>query len=215
MDHPLLKRIDVFAENGRTSILVSPDAVNHYADRFDSSVDEVYMHDHFVQYDYTYDNKKLLPTMIIAYPDHILKELSNRLSSGKVDIGKISSGEEVILMTLLFEEDVDHHGVVMHRIFDKPTAKSFDDAYFMDGMQISILDVKPQNNMRLNQVITEKHFNERYSYHNVSTKIGGILRGRMAWFDLFGLRLKPYTIVTNIEGMKNLGLFTTYTRIRV
>lgn len=77
------KRIDVFAENGRTSILVSANTVNHYANRFDSSVDE------------------------------------------------------------------------------------------------------------------------KYSYHNVSAKIGGVLKGRMAWFDLFGLHLKPYTIVTNIEGWKS------------
>lgn len=213
--HPLLKRVDVFAENGRTSILISPNEVNRYADKFDSVVDEMYMNEHFIQYNYTHDNKKLLPVNVVAYPNHILEELSTRLSSGNIDISKISSGEEVIIMTYPFEESVDNDGVIMHRVFDKPTTKTIDDTYFSEEMNISILDAKPQNNMRLNQVITEKQFNEKYTYYNVTTKIGGILRGRMAWFDLFGLKRKPYTIVTNIEGMKRLGLFTSYTRIRV
>lgn len=150
------KRIDVFAENGRTSILVSANTVNHYANRFDSSVDEMYRNDHFVGYDYTYDNKKCLPVNVVAYPDHILEELSKKPSSGTLDTHKISTGEEVILMTHPFEEAADHHGVVTHRIFDKPTAKSIDDTHFTDGMQISILDVKPRNHTRLNQVIIER-----------------------------------------------------------
>ena len=209
-----------FKENNKMDILISADAMDRYLDASDFNEDgEYYSYSELrpeMKELFAYqDDYQLINSKLLGYPEEVLQDLSKYIVEGKLNLNKIASGEEVILMVPAFSlRNVTIGGStgVAMSFPDYQSDNVYNDTIFKVGDEITLSGLVTQE--RFHGAVSEEEAVKSYQRKDVKVKIGAIIRSRVGWFAR-STQDDVYTILTLNEAFDALGIPATYNRIWV
>ena len=131
-----------------------------------------------------YQENTVIQTVITGYPVDELESLNKYVTDGNLDMDKISSGEEVVLLVPAYEYSEHGSGDKISRemnFIDYTSESAINDSLFHVGDEITLSEYKVQGNF--NSGINENEVDDIIERNDFKVKIGAIIRCYAGWFD--------------------------------
>lgn len=153
-----------------------------------------------------------------GYSEEELLQMDPYVIAGDIDIDKIRSGEEVILVVPMYELEFLEGGYTRQKFLtsDSFTGESnqFKDDFFSVGDEIEFLQFVPTN-VNITGYINQDQMEEYLECKQYSVRIGAIICNRIGWFDVMSQMPTAYTLMGLNDSISNLGLSPTTDRVQV
>ena len=144
--------------------------------------------------------------------------MESHVVEGTIDIEKIRSGEEVVLMAPMYEfvqyDDgySEQHFITQDEYLEKEN--QYKDSIYSVGDSISFIqfssaDKELKGYLNLEQIVN------KLEYKTYTVKIGAIIYERIAWFDNLSQPPTAYTLIGLNESISNLNVLPTVSRIQI
>ncbi len=166
-----------------------------------------------------YEANTAIQTEILGLPDNDIVLMNEYVHEGYIDVDKVKSGEEIILImpSYIYEEwgsgKKKTYGL---RFADFDDENAVNDTLFHVGDAITLSEYRVLVNM--NAGISENEVPVLIKRNDIVTKIGAIIRCNAAWFDRAfetGIIIPTYRIITSNEVFNIFDIDATYTRVRI
>ena len=166
-----------------------------------------------------YEANTAIQTEILGLPDNDIVLMNEYVHEGYIDVDKVKSGEEIILImpSYIYEEwgsgEKKTYGL---RFADFDDENAVNDTLFHVGDAITLSEYRVLVNM--NAGISENEVAVLIKRNDIVTKIGAIIRCNAAWFDRAfetGIIIPTYRIITSNEAFNIFNIDATYTRVRI
>lgn len=162
-------------------------------------------------------NSNVRGIQYFGYSEEELLDMESYVVEGTIDIEKIRSGEEVVLMAPMYEfEQYDGYSEQHFITRDEYVAKEnqFKDCIYSVGDSISFIqfssaDKELKGYLNLEQVVN------KLEYKTYTVKIGAIIYERIGWFDNLSQPPTAYTLIGLNESISNLNVLPTVSRIQI
>lgn len=161
-----------------------------------------------------------LPTrsvQYLGYSEEELKSMEQYVMSGSINVEKIRSGEEVILMVPTYEfVQMDGYSQQNFLTPEEYTGVEgqFKESHYAVGDVLHLIQLVPKNT-GMNGYITEEQARSNLVRKDASVKIGAIIYQRIAWFDTLSVPPMAYTLIGANESFQSLNIAPTHSRIRI
>lgn len=161
-----------------------------------------------------------------GYGEEELLSLASYVEEGEIDLEKIRSGEEVILMVpdleIDFDEVDDGNGgsyqvmTVHHLEMGGYSGKEnqYRDTYYHPGDQLTLTRLYSED-PGLRGFIKEDVLKKEVRRQDVTVTIGAVIRCQAGWFEKSNSPLPYFNFLCLNETFDALGISSTYTRVRV
>ncbi len=166
-----------------------------------------------------YEENTAIQTEILGLSDSDIVLMNEYVHEGYIDVGKVKSGEEIILImpSYIYEEwgtgKKKTYGLKFANYDDE---NAVNDTLFHVGDEITLSEYRVLVNM--NAGISESEVPVLIKRNDIVTKIGAIIRCNAAWFDRAfetGIIIPTYRIITSNEVFNIFNIDATYTRVRI
>lgn len=226
-----IKNINGYKMTDKILILKDADRFDTYLDISDMRLDGQYSikklkgGEHFVKgHDELlklvgYEENTAIQTEMLGLTDGDLMLMDEYVTEGNIDIDKIKSGEEIILImpSYIYEEwgsgKKKTYGL---KFADYDDENAVNDTLFHVGDEITLSEYKVLVNM--NDGISESEVPELIERNDFTVRIGAIIRVYAAWFDEMpetAFMIPTYRIITSNEAFNIFHIDATYTRVRI
>lgn len=149
-------------------------------------------------------------TEILALKDYVIQ--------GSINIEKIKSGEEVILMAPVYEITDLGEGYYRQDFISydhyKNNSNQYKDAYYSVGDDLTFVQFYSANN-KLQGYLSEEQVDDYLKCNSHSAKIGAIIYERINWFDNASQPPTAYTIIGVNETISNIGMLPDISRMQI
>lgn len=162
--------------------------------------------------------ENILKIQYMGYPEKEILDLKEYLAEGEINIDKIKSGEEVILMIPVYEfEDLGdgyyQQNFIPYNQYENKS-NQYKDTYFSVGDEITFLQFYSPDG-ELNGYIDRNQVNDCLQYKQYKTKVGAIIYERVKWFDNATQPPAAYTILGLNEAIINMDMFPEISRVQI
>lgn len=153
-----------------------------------------------------------------TFQEEEIVDLENYSMAGNIDLNKVASGEEVILIVPVYEI-IDYGdgawglNFVENNGYNSSNKLIKDDTFHV-GDTVSLCQIQPQNRLlmgciSLDQLINDTIVNER------EFRIGAIIYERVMWFDDASEMPTAYTFIGTADTMINSGFIPDFSRTQI
>lgn len=153
-----------------------------------------------------------------GYNEGELLEMDQYVVAGEINIDKIKLGEEIILMTPMYELVDMGNGYTAQTFitYDEYQGgqNQYKDEKYSVGDVISFAQFV-SNNPTVKGYLNADQMKEYLECNIHSVKVGAIISERIAWFDSMSQPPTAYSIIGLNETMSNLGVLPTVSRARI
>ncbi len=166
-----------------------------------------------------YEENTMIQTEILGLTDGDLMLMDEYITEGNIDVDKIKSGEEVILIvpSYIYEEwgtgKKKTYGLKFAHYTDE---NAVNDTLFHVGDEITLSEYRVLVNM--NAGISESEVSELIERNDFNVRIGAMIRSYAAWFDKMpetDFMIPTYRIITSNVAFNIFNIDATYTRVRI
>ncbi len=166
-----------------------------------------------------YEENTVIQTEILGLTDGDLMLMDEYITEGNIDVDKIKSGEEVILIvpSYIYEEwgtgKKKTYGLKFAHYTDE---NAVNDTLFHVGDEITLSEYRVLVNM--NAGISESEVPELIERNDFNVRIGAMIRSYAAWFDKMpetDFMIPTYRIITSNDAFNIFNIDATYTRVRI
>lgn len=211
-----INRISGYKENNKIKILLNENQIDTYLDATDFVEDGKYEPvgaDEKVNFVFGYDNNILAKAKIVGYNEDEIESFAQYVIEGKVDIEKINSGEEIILVAPPFTLTTQKDGGIRKDWKEPGAEKAYENTILHAGDEITItyLESDRPYNGSIDQETLEKH----YVRKDRKVKIGAVMGSYVGWFENEASMGESYYLYTTVEAFENLDIDVTYNRVRI
>jgi len=218
-----VSNIKVYRENETAMVHIKDNVLNSYIDASDFIFDGQYdpktfcSWNEYIQNDFILQDKLLVNSKLLGCPDEDLMALSNFAAEGVVNLEKLKTGEEVILIIPKFKlTDTGQGYISMKRLLlgEDPDDSYFADDTFAAGDVIDFYSLQPHNLKLSHGAIPGNLVKENFEMINGKVKVGAIINDYVGWFTNDNVA-RAYTIVMHNDAFAFWGLNETYSRMRI
>lgn len=152
-----------------------------------------------------------------GYSEEELLQMEPYVIAGEINIEKIRSGEEVVLMAPMYElNSSDGYTIQSFLSSDDYNGKAnqYKDDFYAVGDTIDFFQINCVDKDFFGYV-SEQQIGRYLECNSHSVKIGAIIYERIAWFDRMSQMPTAYTLIGLNESITNLNLYPTTTRIQI
>lgn len=161
-----------------------------------------------------------------SYPEDELLSLASYVEEGSIDLDKIRSGEEVVLVVPDIQVDIEEYensdgsmgSVIYLNYLEKGVYSGqegqYRDTYYHVGDTVTLTRLYSEN-QGLRGFVKEKTVCEEVKRQDISLKIGAVIRCKAGWFEK---NISPdpfYSFLCLDETFDAVGISSTYTRVRI
>lgn len=162
-------------------------------------------------------NSNVRGIQYFGYSEEELLDMESYVVEGTIDIEKIRSGEEVILMAPMYEfEQYDgyseQHFITQDEYLEKEN--QYKDCIYSVGDSISFIQFSSADK-ELKGYLNLEQVTNKLEYKTYTVKIGAIIYERIAWFDNLSQPPTAYTLIGLNESISNLNVLPTVSRIQI
>ena len=152
-----------------------------------------------------------------GYSEKELLDMSSYVIEGEINIDKIRSGEEVILMVPIYE-CTEYDGYTEQHFINQEDYSNkknqFKDNYYSVGDTISFIQFY-SSDYQLKGYLNSNQMKNKINYSKHTVKIGAIIPERICWFDNLTQPPTAYTLVGLNESFEILDVLPTVSRIQI
>lgn len=160
----------------------------------------------------------MMEIQAIGYDSDMLSDFDKYIADGEINVDKIISGEEVILMAPIYKTLITEDGTtrISHISEDEYVGSDnqFKDIDLKVGDSITISQIQTSN-IKINGYLTGDQAKEMLYKTDKTVKIGAIIYERVGWFDNLTTVPTAYTILCHNKTFENLEIFPTHSRVRL
>lgn len=210
-----------YKENNKIYILEESEAFSTYLDLTDYFIDGVYDNRMYVSQGLSdivgYGDNTVIRTKIMGYPEEDIFEFGKYVVEGKIDIDKINSGEEIILVVPAYRNTVETYSDGSMGSFLEPVAYdevgAINDTLYHVGDKVLLSELKLLTD--INGGLSEDEVKANIRRTDVTVRIGAIIRSNVGWFEKETEVGATYKFITTNKGLESYGVDATYNRIRI
>lgn len=208
-----IQRINTYMESNDLYLTSSVSEANPYAEGFINNAilpDEVANIYHLPQ--------EARNIQMYGYSEEELLSILENSGISDIDMEKILSGEEVILMAPIYELETSGDGSRL-QLFLTPEKyqereNQWKDQIFSVGDQIDFVQLVPEE-LSMSGYLTESQMQGSVTCKTFSSKIGAIIYQHVGWFDTATTPPVPYSLLGLNETFSNMGILPTVSRARI
>lgn len=211
-----IKRVLLYKENNKVNLLLSPEKMDAYLDASDYVYDGEYEPlggAAGLKKVMNYQDNMLVKTKINGYNDEELMRFSEYIVEGEIDLEKLNSGEEVILVAPPFTLTQMNDGGIRKEWCSADAEGSYQNTIFHVGDEITLTQIKSSKGH--NGGIDQDTLLKDYQRVDQKVVIGAILGSYVGWFEKEVTMGESYYLYTTNKAFENLGMDTTYNRVRI
>ncbi len=170
-----------------------------------------------------YQDNTIIQTVMKGYPASDMQFLSDYVTEGVIDIEKLNSGEEIIMVVpaCIYEEHgIGRDGEPPSRgigYVDYLDENAINDTLFHVGDEITVSEYRVLT--EINSGINEEETRNLIERHDHTVRISAIIRSHAGWFDngdeVQFPSMPTYALITSCEAFDALDIDSTYTRVRI
>lgn len=161
-----------------------------------------------------------------GYPEEELESLASYVEEGRIDLEKIRSGEEVVLVVPDVQVETEEYdmgdgvmGTATTIHYLEKGAYSGAEGQYSDraihaGDEITLTRLYSEN-QGLRGFVKEHTVREEVRRQDLTVRVGAVIRCRAGWFEHSNTPDPYYSFLCLNETFDALGLSSTYTRVRV
>ncbi len=227
-------QINAYKITDKILLLKDADSFDEYLDISDTYLDGQYSiktlgkqrfvpgHDELLRI-VGYQDNTIIQTVMKGYPASDMQFLSEYVTEGNIDIEKLNSGEEIIMVVpaCIYEEyGVSRDGEPPSRgigYVNYTDENAINDTLFHVGDEITVSEYRVLT--EINSGINEEEARNLIERHDHTVRIGTIIRSYAGWFDhgdeVQFQNIPTYTLITSCEAFDALNIDSTYTRVRI
>lgn len=206
-----------YKENHDLWILLNSNVMDEYLDASDWLIDNKYNEYSEINtkiFDlFDYDRVQTVRTKMVGYSENELRGFSKYLKEGVIDISKLLSGEEVILMAPAFTLTYQEDGGIRKDFVRPDTQDAFHDTLFHAGDSITLSGLVSKTGYEGG--VTEEEAEEILERKDTVVKIGAIIPYYVGWWETEVTMGETYYILTLNDAFDALGYPATYNRIDI
>lgn len=212
-ENPLVESVNKYLEVNDLFLLNSPEEEeNDYLNAF---INDEVLHDEVASAYNIEENVRGI--QFFGYSEEELLDMESYVTVGKIDIEKIRSGEEVVLMAPIYEFKQYNGFSEQHFIAQNEyvgTEYQYKDDTYSVGDKLSFIQFF-STNKDLKGYLSLEEMMHNVKYEKYSVKIGAIIYERIGWFDNLTQPPTAYTLVGLNDSITNLNLLPTVSRIQI
>lgn len=211
-----IERVLLYKENNKVNILLPQEEMDAYLDASDYEYDEAYNPlggASGLKNVINYNNNILVKTKINGYNDEELIGFQEYIIEGKINLEKLNSGEEVILVAPPFTLTQMSDGGIRKEWCSSETEGCYQNTIFHVGDEITLTQLTSRESY--NGGIDKETLLNDYQRVDKKVVIGAILGNYVGWFEKEVTMGESYYLYTTNEAFENLGMDVTYNRLRI
>ncbi len=222
LSEPMVKSVKAYKEINKMHILLKENQIDDYIDSSDFFSDGNYNSQHdtgfvninLVREKFSYQNDDILVgSEILSYPPDVLKSLEKSVVEGRIDLDKITSGEEVILRVPAYTIEKIENGRIRKAYVPYTQEDAYNSTTFMVGDKIHLSGLFTDR--LINGAVSENQ-TKLYYRHDVSIKVGAIIRNTDGLFPSHGtVGGRPFSILTVDEALAKMSIPATYSIVSI
>jgi ABC-type transport system, involved in lipoprotein release, permease component len=222
LSEPAVKNVKAYKEINKINILLKENQIDDYIDAFDyysdgkynPQLDTRFVNVNFVRENFDYQSDDIfVGGEILAYPSEVLKSLTKSVVEGTIDLGKIISGEEVVLRVPAYTIKELENGGIRRMYVPYTQEGSYNSTTFKVGDEIHLSGLL--TNELFNGPIRESQVKSYYR-RDVIVKVGAIIRDTDGLFPSHGfVGGKPFSILTVNEALTKMNIPATYSIVSI
>ncbi len=203
---PVVSEVKAYQEINKLQVLISQDQVDDYIDGQDFIRDGRYspmlqtglINMDFIREHFEYaDDAVLVGAEVLAYPLQDLTDFSRMLSEGKINLGKIEAGEEVILKVPAYTLDTAGDGAKCMASVSSTQPEAINSTTFEVGDTIQLTGIFCTEDLNGPILASQSDCLVR---RDLTVRIGAIVRDESGLLPHTGSTGKTFTVLTsNVE----------------
>lgn len=211
-----ISKILLYKENNKVRILLNKGQMDSYLDASDYVEDEQYHPlggSNDLSNVFGYGDSVLVKTKLNGYNDDELLSFNQYVVEGKIDIEKLNSGEEVILVAPPYTLTPLNDGGIMKNWCTPSTKGAYLNKLFHVGDEITLTQL--ESKQKNNGGVVKETLLQSYNRNDKKVKIGAIIGSYVGWFENEATMGEAYYLFTTNQAFKNIGMETKYNRMRI
>lgn len=221
LSEPAVKSIKAYKEVNKMHILLKENQIDEYIDAYDFHVDGNYdssfdtglVDFNFVCENFGYQQDDILVGgEILTYPPDVLKGLEKSVVEGRIDLGKIATGEEVVLRVPAYTIREQEDGGIARSPVPYTQEEAYNSTTFKVGDEIHLSGLLTGE--MINGPATQKQVKSYYR-QDVTVKVGAIIRNTDGQFPSNGSFGRPFSILTADEALTRMNIPATYSIVSI
>lgn len=209
-----------YKENNKIYILEEQDAFCDYIDISDYFLDGMYNSTDIspeLNMNVGYGDNTVIRTKVMGYTEEDILGFEKYVAEGKIDINKLNSGEEIILVVPAFKYYVEEFedgsiGSTLEPI-EYNLEGAINDTMYHVGDEVTLSELKVLSDT--NGGMNESEIATNIERKDVKVKIGAIIRSSVGWFERETPLGSTYKFISTNDGFASYGIDVTYNRIRI
>ncbi|MDO4267412.1 MAG: ABC transporter permease [Eubacteriales bacterium] len=211
-----LERISAYKENNKIKLLLDKEQFDRYLDASDYVEDGVYnpagdvdkIRDIF-----EYGDKRLVKTKVVGYNDNELLALQPYVTEGNINLEKLRSGEEIILVAPPFTLTTQTDGGIRKDWCRPGSAGAYENHLLHAGDTITL--TRAESEKGYNGGVNRETLQREYQRKDKAVTVGAVLGTYTGWFENEATMGESYYIYTLHDAFRDLGMNDTYNRLRL
>lgn len=211
-----------YKENDTIMLHINGDKVTDYIDASDFLKDGDYIPRTLQYWEnsildfYGIREELLVNSKILGCQDEDLLAIEKYTAEGRIDLDKLISGEEIILVAPGFSlsKQSGNRTLMKRRLPGSQDDDVYMDESFAVGDVITFYVLQPKDAELSFGAVSGKDVTEHFEMVKCESKVGAIINDYVGWFS-HDRTAKPYTLIVGNKAFDKFGLTSTNTRFRI
>lgn len=211
-----IAKVFSYKENNKVRLLLDKNQMDSYLTASDFIDDGIYVP--LDQIDritgiFGYGDKQLVQTKLVGYNAEEIRQFEPYVTNGKINMEKLNSGEEVILVAPPYTLEKQSDGGIRKEWCQPNVPGAYNNSLLHVGDEITLTQI--ESSKPYNGSVNKKVLEDSYHRKDKKVVIGAILGSFVGWFENDVTMGETYYIYTTQKAFENLGMDTTYNRLRI
>lgn len=211
-----IERVFSYKENNKVRLLLEQDQTDSYLTASDFVEDGVYEPlDQIgrIKDIFGYGDQQLVQTKLVGYNEEEIRQFEAYVAEGRIDMEKLNSGEEVILVAPPYTLEKQEDGGIRKEWCQPDVPGAYNNHLLHVGDEITLTQI--ESSKPYNGGVNKEALEASYRRKDKKVVIGAVLGSFVGWFENEVTIGETYYIYTTQKAFENLGMDTTYNRLRI
>ena len=211
-----IDKILSYKENNKIRLLLDKDQTDRYLTASDYTDNETYSPitmNNRINDVFGYGDQLLVQTKLAGYHEDEIRQFEAYVTEGSIDIEKLNSGEEVILVAPPYMLTKQDDGGIRKSHYQPGTPGTYRNTLLHAGNEITLTRI--ESSIPYNRGVDRKTLETSYQRKDQTAVIGAVVEAYVGWFGNDTTIGETYFIYTTQTGFEHLGIDATYNRLRI
>lgn len=211
-----VEKILSYKENNKIRLLLDKDQTDRYLTASDYIDDGAYSPialNNKINDVFGYGDQLLVQTKLVGYNEEEIRQFEAYVTEGSIDIEKLNSGEEVILVAPPYMLTKQDDGGIRKSHYQPGTPGTYRNTLLHAGDEITLTRI--ESSTPYNRGVDRKTLETSYQRKDQTAVIGAVVEAYVGWFGNDTTIGETYFIYTTQTAFEQLGIDATYNRLRI